>query len=162
MQRLCYGNETEPGRENDPGWDDDANPITCPSHMVYSKCISACTKRTCSDLTSEIPLQLWEKCIPGCLCPEGTIEQKGKCVESSACECMDTSGRTWSPGASWIVKGGACSICRCTDGEVVCQEISKIFKSFWIPNLKGNHKNLKEIFLYNTANRLWFNWNMFL
>ena len=154
MQRLCYGNETEPGRENDPGWDDDANPITCPSHMVYSKCISACTKRTCSDLTSEIPLQLCEKCIPGCLCPEGTIEQKGKCVESSACECMDTSGRTWSPGASWIVKGGACSICRCTDGEVVCQEISKIFKSFWIPNLKGNHKNLKEIFLYNTANRL--------
>ena len=89
MIKSCMGNSTD---------ENDTNSKACIGPMVYSKCISACTKRSCSDLSNQMPLSMCERCVPGCICPEGTIEEKGKCVKVDECECTDSTERQWAPG----------------------------------------------------------------
>ena len=115
MTKSCLNNSTD---------GNDTTATFCPGQMIYSKCISACTKRSCSDLSNEMPLSMCEKCIPGCLCPEGTIEEKGKCIKVKDCECTDSTERQWAPDSSWIIKANTCTQCKCSDGEISCNSMN--------------------------------------
>lgn len=65
--------------------------VTCPNGAVYKECIKQTCEVTCENRNNpnacpEIP----DLCYPGCVCPDGLILKKDKCVkpiECRDCEC---------------------------------------------------------------------------
>ncbi|EDO44199.1 predicted protein [Nematostella vectensis] len=91
-------------------------PVTCPSGMEHSECSSACP-RDCSNMNSD-PNACNSKCVDGCFCPEGKIQDRGKCVDPGQCSCYH-SGIPYAHGA---IRKSECSSCLCNGGMWNCTD----------------------------------------
>ncbi|XP_048579468.1 mucin-2 isoform X50 [Nematostella vectensis] len=91
-------------------------PVTCPSGMEHSECNSACP-RDCSNMNSD-PNACNSKCVDGCFCPEGKIQDRGKCVDPGQCSCYH-SGIPYAHGA---IRKTECSSCLCNGGMWNCTD----------------------------------------
>lgn len=69
--------------------------ISCPTGRTYQECGNICHNK-CEDLVVETNCK--EKCIAGCNCPNGTLENElGSCVPISQCSC-NHQGNTYPAG----------------------------------------------------------------
>ncbi|XP_071956999.1 SCO-spondin-like [Antedon mediterranea] len=91
----------------------------CEDGKVYD---SNCTKCPyfCSDLQVGSRCCANQVCEPGCRCPDGFLEQDGKCIEQAQCDCLDESGKSYPPGYTF---SDDCMECSCTDGYLTCETI---------------------------------------
>ncbi|XP_063781355.1 SCO-spondin-like [Pseudophryne corroboree] len=80
-----------------------------------SPCDGLCSSRHSPDVCHNMPT-----CQPGCYCPPGLLEQNGKCVHASDCECLhiSTSGTTYLAAGHNVRLG--CRECVCLQGELKC------------------------------------------
>ncbi|XP_070536988.1 von Willebrand factor-like [Ptychodera flava] len=91
--------------------------ITCSGDKVYQECGSAC-ESSCGALAADRTCQ--ERCIPGCSCPGGMVEDYyGDCIPIHDCPCL-YNDRIYLPGAT-IQQG--CKSCVCQRGKVDCPDI---------------------------------------
>ncbi|XP_060137056.1 SCO-spondin-like [Zootoca vivipara] len=81
-----------------------------------SPCDSLCSTMRHPELCKDIP-----RCLPGCYCPKGLVEQNGACVPPSECGCLHLSQSEGpvSLAAGDIVSIG-CKECICQEGELQC------------------------------------------
>nr|XP_032822651.1 SCO-spondin-like [Petromyzon marinus] len=92
----------------------------CPPEMLLSDCGNRCP-RSCADLQQGFACVDPEHCQPGCSCPDGLLEQDGRCVPTWQCECTDMSGQAWAPGSS-RPSLSSCADCTCSHGRIECAE----------------------------------------
>ncbi|XP_074662935.1 uncharacterized protein LOC141915339 [Tubulanus polymorphus] len=106
---------------------------TCPDQQKWDNCSNICEK-TCDDLrNTEVSCIEVDTCAPGCKCPDGFVEDDGKCVKKEECSCKwdpnlfndidqptDASGKPLDyldPGYVVQVK---CNNCTCQSGKFEC------------------------------------------
>ncbi|KAL7977856.1 hypothetical protein Chor_010808, partial [Crotalus horridus] len=81
-----------------------------------SPCDSHCSTRKRPELCKDIP-----RCLPGCYCPQGLLEQRGSCVPPAQCACLHPHQAT---GPVFVAAGEAvligCKKCVCQAGELQC------------------------------------------
>uniref|UniRef100_H9GNM8 SCO-spondin n=1 Tax=Anolis carolinensis TaxID=28377 RepID=H9GNM8_ANOCA len=81
-----------------------------------SPCDGHCSTRRHPELCQDIP-----RCLPGCYCPPGQVEQNGACVPPSLCSCIHLS-QSGTP--VYLVAGDSiqigCKECICQQGELTC------------------------------------------
>ncbi len=65
--------------------------------MYEEGCISSCPYH-CADLQAGTTCVEDVICEPGCVCPNGTLEQNGECVTPDMCECLDEEGNIYVNG----------------------------------------------------------------
>ena len=58
-------------------------PTTCPEGKEYQECGTACPL-TCDNFEDGVPVCI-TVCVEGCFCPDGLVEYRDGCVESSQC-----------------------------------------------------------------------------
>uniref|UniRef100_A0A8D2L3M7 SCO-spondin n=1 Tax=Varanus komodoensis TaxID=61221 RepID=A0A8D2L3M7_VARKO len=79
-------------------------------------CDSLCSTRGHPELCRDIP-----RCLPGCYCPQGLVEQGGACVPPSQCGCLHPA---WPGGPTHLAAGETvwvgCKECLCQDGALQC------------------------------------------
>ncbi|XP_063003641.1 SCO-spondin-like [Elgaria multicarinata webbii] len=82
-----------------------------------SPCDSLCSTRRHPELCQDIP-----RCLPGCYCPQGLVEQNGACVLPSQCGCLHLSQ---SKGPMYLAAGETmwigCKECVCQEGDFRCR-----------------------------------------
>ncbi|XP_063157945.1 SCO-spondin-like [Candoia aspera] len=81
-----------------------------------SPCDSHCSTRKHPELCQDIP-----RCLPGCYCPQGLLEQKGACVPHAQCVCLhphQAEGPVFLPAGEAVLIG--CKKCVCQEGELQC------------------------------------------
>uniref|UniRef100_A0A3B4AMC4 VWFD domain-containing protein n=1 Tax=Periophthalmus magnuspinnatus TaxID=409849 RepID=A0A3B4AMC4_9GOBI len=66
---------------------------SCPANSHYSSCVSACAP-TCSHLYGP-PGCSKSDCVAGCVCDDGYVLQKRKCVPVQECGCLDLNGKKY-------------------------------------------------------------------
>ncbi|XP_062336365.1 SCO-spondin [Osmerus eperlanus] len=81
----------------------------CPGGQEWKVCVIGPV--TCSDLS----LDRYRNCTPGCQCPRGTLLQDGVCVWESECRC-DVDGAQYEPGDTVTMD---CNNCTCDSGRLV-------------------------------------------
>ncbi|XP_058038766.1 SCO-spondin-like [Ahaetulla prasina] len=81
-----------------------------------SPCDSHCSTLKHPELCKDIP-----RCLPGCYCPQGLLEQRGSCVPPAQCACLhpDQAGGPVFMAAGEAVLIG-CKKCVCQGGELQC------------------------------------------
>ena len=57
---------------------------TCSGGKVFSNCAPSCPKTCIPNMEQSCT----GDCKPGCTCPEGLVEHKGKCIKQSTCPCF--------------------------------------------------------------------------
>jgi len=59
--------------------------LVCEDDKIFHPCPCYLT---CSDLAKNVTCQSTpEECVPGCVCPTGTVEHNGDCITSIECPC---------------------------------------------------------------------------
>ncbi|XP_075921448.1 uncharacterized protein LOC116939926 isoform X2 [Petromyzon marinus] len=93
----------------------------CTSPMVYVDCITSTYGKACeSSCAIQTPLCLGRQCQPGCICPEGLINNgNGDCVNKEECPCQH-NGLSYTPGDTIKVD---CNKCKCYSGSWNCTEL---------------------------------------
>ncbi|CAN0428816.1 unnamed protein product [Lampetra planeri] len=93
----------------------------CTSPMVYVDCITSTYGKACeSSCAIQTPLCLGRQCQPGCICPEGLINNgNGDCVKKEECPCQH-NGLSYTPGDTIKVD---CNKCKCYSGSWNCTEL---------------------------------------
>ncbi|XP_057292411.1 SCO-spondin-like isoform X2 [Hydractinia symbiolongicarpus] len=90
--------------------------ISCPTGRTYQECGNICHNK-CEDLVLETNCN--EKCIAGCNCPNGTLENElGSCVPISQCSC-NHQGNSYPAG--YVVYQEKCKKCICANGQLKCE-----------------------------------------
>uniref|UniRef100_M3ZNL1 von Willebrand factor n=1 Tax=Xiphophorus maculatus TaxID=8083 RepID=M3ZNL1_XIPMA len=94
LSDLFYDDDTVPSRRRS---------AQCPPPLVHSECSSGergleCA-RTCQNL--DLPC-VSLACIPGCLCPPGTVRHRRDCIQPEQCPCYHNN-RPYSAGRSITV-----------------------------------------------------------
>ncbi|XP_078091543.1 uncharacterized protein LOC144507913 isoform X11 [Mustelus asterias] len=84
------------------------------SGKLYSNCSNSSTcKKTCQTLNKPCP----NPCVPGCVCPEGLVEDySGNCIQPAQCPCS-FGGEIFVNGAT--IKN-ECNNCTCNGGSWAC------------------------------------------
>ncbi|XP_033102325.1 SCO-spondin-like [Anneissia japonica] len=90
-------------------------PKECPGLMEYKECGSRC-KRNCATKNMDLGLHCSPECVSGCECPEGYVEEKGKCIEVEDCPCIYNK-KEYVAGDVIQIK---CNNCTCDSGEWTC------------------------------------------
>ncbi|XP_028306519.1 von Willebrand factor isoform X2 [Gouania willdenowi] len=93
--------------------------VQCPSPLVRAKCEAGekgleCA-RTCQNL--DLPC-VSTACIPGCLCPPGTVRHRRDCVPPQQCPCYHNN-RPFAAGHALSVD---CNTCVCKNRKWECTE----------------------------------------
>ncbi|XP_055008162.1 zonadhesin-like [Boleophthalmus pectinirostris] len=96
---------------------------SCPRNSHYSSCVSACAP-TCSHLYGS-PGCSESDCVPGCVCDDGYVLERRKCVPIQECGCIDLNGKKYNFGDVWYLSH--CSEkCKCEKrrgvGRIECEE----------------------------------------
>uniref|UniRef100_A0ABM5GM22 SCO-spondin n=1 Tax=Pogona vitticeps TaxID=103695 RepID=A0ABM5GM22_9SAUR len=93
---------------------------SCEAPFEFRECGSPCDS-LCSTLRHPELCQDLPRCLPGCYCPLGLVEQEGACVSPSKCGCLHL-GR--SEGPTYLAAGEtvqiACKECVCDRGALQC------------------------------------------
>ena len=77
--------------------------MTCPPGKMYTSCGSACPL-SCDNYTSQVLCT--SQCVPGCFCPQGMVDYRGRCVQPSQCP---STTRTWVELCMHIFVCGLCA-----------------------------------------------------
>ncbi|XP_013913580.1 PREDICTED: SCO-spondin-like [Thamnophis sirtalis] len=81
-----------------------------------SPCDSHCSTLKSPELCKDIP-----RCLPGCYCPQGLLEQRGSCVPPAQCACLhphQAGGPVFMAAGDSVLIG--CKKCVCQAGELQC------------------------------------------
>ncbi|KAJ7322393.1 hypothetical protein JRQ81_018680, partial [Phrynocephalus forsythii] len=93
---------------------------TCEAPFEFRECGSPCDS-LCSTLRRPELCQTIPRCLPGCYCPLGLVEQNGTCILPSACGCLHLRP---SQGLAYLAAGEAvqigCKECVCSQGSLRC------------------------------------------
>ncbi len=82
--------------------------MTTPSGKIISNCSNSCDLR-CDTLTCAHKCIEPEVCVPGFICPYGTVENEyGECVPSSMCRCL--YGGVYYSNGQYITDKNGCKI----------------------------------------------------
>lgn len=92
---------------------------SCPAPFVFRPCGSPCNG-LCSSRHGSNGCQDLPTCQPGCYCPQGLLEQDGRCVRPSDCGCLyiSQSQATYLSPEQTVSDG--CRECTCQQGELKC------------------------------------------
>uniref|UniRef100_A0A0L8FYA0 TIL domain-containing protein n=1 Tax=Octopus bimaculoides TaxID=37653 RepID=A0A0L8FYA0_OCTBM len=69
-----------------------SNERVCTGGKVWSDCANECPLHCADYKAGRGVCQESDTCVPGCRCPENTLEQDGKCVKKEQCFCHDKYG----------------------------------------------------------------------
>ncbi|XP_039269210.2 uncharacterized protein LOC120344168 isoform X2 [Styela clava] len=86
--------------------------MNCTGDMVYSRCEGGKCQPTCSKKSTNC-----EECVQGCVCPNGTLYDQGKCINEEDCPCHFKGG-TYQDGEDVI---DDCDHCICKKGMWDCK-----------------------------------------
>ncbi|XP_077968600.1 uncharacterized protein LOC120344167 isoform X3 [Styela clava] len=86
--------------------------MNCTGDMVYSRCEGGRCQPTCSNTLTNC-----EECVQGCVCPNGTLYDQGKCINKEDCRCHYEGG-TYQDGEDVI---DDCDHCICKKGMWDCK-----------------------------------------
>ncbi|XP_015268441.1 PREDICTED: SCO-spondin [Gekko japonicus] len=93
---------------------------SCEAPFEFQECGSPCDS-LCSTLQHPELCQDIPRCLPGCYCPQGLVEQKGACVPPSQCGCLHFNQ---SEGPTYLAAGDTvwigCKECLCQRGTLQC------------------------------------------
>ncbi|XP_035498752.2 von Willebrand factor isoform X2 [Scophthalmus maximus] len=111
LSDLFYDDDLAPSRER--------RSAQCPPPLVHSKCGAGekgleCA-RTCQNL--DLPC-VSLACIPGCLCPPGTVRHRRDCIALEQCPCYHNN-RPYTSGQTISVD---CNTCVCEKRKWRCTE----------------------------------------
>ena len=67
---------------------DDFCPVTCPDGFIFSECGSLCPATCQSPVPNILDSYCTSDCFPTCVCPDGLVENDGKCIEKKECPCI--------------------------------------------------------------------------
>ncbi|XP_053120701.1 SCO-spondin-like [Hemicordylus capensis] len=93
---------------------------SCEGPFEFQQCGSPCD-RLCSTLRHPELCRDIPRCLPGCYCPQGLVEQNGACVPPSQCGCLHLSqseGPVYLAAEDTVLIG--CKECVCQQGELQC------------------------------------------
>ncbi|MEQ2275343.1 hypothetical protein XENORESO_002286, partial [Xenotaenia resolanae] len=111
LSDLFYDDDLVPSRER--------RSAQCPPPLVHAECNSGekgleCA-RTCQNL--DLPC-VSLACIPGCLCPQGTVRHRRDCITPEQCPCYHNN-RPYATGRSITVD---CNTCVCENRKWLCTQ----------------------------------------
>ncbi|XP_047237405.1 von Willebrand factor [Girardinichthys multiradiatus] len=111
LSDLFYDDDLVPSRER--------RSAQCPPPLVHAECNSGekgleCA-RTCQNL--DLPC-VSLACIPGCLCPQGTVRHRRDCITPEQCPCYHNN-RPYAAGQSITVD---CNTCVCENRKWLCTQ----------------------------------------
>uniref|UniRef100_A0A3B4Y3U2 von Willebrand factor n=1 Tax=Seriola lalandi dorsalis TaxID=1841481 RepID=A0A3B4Y3U2_SERLL len=111
LSDLFYDDDVAPSRER--------RSAQCPPPLVRTECNAGekgleCA-RTCQNL--ELPC-VSLACIPGCLCPPGTVRHRRECIAPEQCPCYHNN-RPYASGQTISVD---CNTCVCNNRKWHCTE----------------------------------------
>ncbi|XP_051018087.1 LOW QUALITY PROTEIN: zonadhesin [Acomys russatus] len=120
--------------------------LQCPAHSRYSNCLPPCLP-SCSNLdggckgtSPKVP----SACQEGCLCHDGFVLDKDKCVPRIHCGCKDTQGAFIPAGKTWMSTGCTQS-CTCMRGTIRCQAFQCPSGTYCRDNSDGSSNCVKLI-----------------
>ncbi|XP_077160383.1 SCO-spondin-like isoform X2 [Paroedura picta] len=93
---------------------------SCEAPFEFQECGSPCDS-LCSTLQHPELCQDIPRCLPGCYCPQGLVEQNRACVLPSQCSCLHFNQ---SEGPVYLAAGDTvwigCKECLCQQGTLQC------------------------------------------
>ncbi|XP_050572817.1 LOW QUALITY PROTEIN: SCO-spondin-like [Cygnus atratus] len=93
---------------------------SCEPPFEFQPCGPPCAQ-LCSSLQRPQLCPALPRCLPGCFCPQGLLEQHGACVPPEQCDCLHTNGSSGpvalAPGSIVLL---GCKKCVCQDGALRC------------------------------------------
>ncbi|CAI9718654.1 mucin-2-like isoform X1 [Octopus vulgaris] len=94
--------------------------VMCDGLRVYKECGSS-NPPTCRDKQGTHLYDNTTFCVEGCFCPPGYVEDGEDCIKPDDCVCW-YEGKIYPSKA--VVRFNNCHNCTCTDGEIVCTNIT--------------------------------------
>ncbi|XP_061679970.1 von Willebrand factor isoform X2 [Syngnathoides biaculeatus] len=109
LSDLFYDDELAPSRER--------RSTQCSPPLVYAKCEAGGKGLECNrNCQNADHLCVSSACIPGCLCPPGTVQHQGGCIAPDQCPCY-YNDRPYAAGQSIPVD---CNTCVCEKQKWRC------------------------------------------
>uniref|UniRef100_A0A8D3DXP6 Zonadhesin-like n=1 Tax=Scophthalmus maximus TaxID=52904 RepID=A0A8D3DXP6_SCOMX len=71
-----------------------------PTSIHYTSCIPACSP-TCAYLNGPPHCSDSDSCVPGCVCDEGYVQKRRRCVPIRECGCVDSNGTKHQFNEMW-------------------------------------------------------------
>ncbi|AWP04137.1 putative zonadhesin-like [Scophthalmus maximus] len=73
---------------------------SCTENSHYTSCIPACSP-TCAYLNGPPHCSDSDSCVPGCVCDEGYVQKRRRCVPIRECGCVDSNGTKHQFNEMW-------------------------------------------------------------
>ncbi|XP_068458313.1 von Willebrand factor [Clinocottus analis] len=109
LSDLFYDDDLAPSR--------DRRSAKCPPPLVHTQCKGGEKGLECARNCQNLDLPCVSlACIPGCLCPPGTVRRRGDCIAPEHCPCYHNN-RPYTSGQTISVD---CNTCVCENRKWLC------------------------------------------